>query len=233
MTKAQVKPKSKSRKTKKEKEFNDKVKKIKSKKITKAYDAKRKTKKKSLKSYSFVNLRRIPVPPNRMTPLQNNWETIVRTVVERLHLQIRMCTRTKCVEVRPSQESPDLSMLQKAQDYINAFMLGFELKDAEAILRLEDIFIESFEINDVKRLHGEHLSRCIGRISGKDGKTKHAIENMTKTRVILAENKIHIMGSFNSIKLARHSICSLILGSQPGKVYNNLCNSAKRLREKM
>ncbi|EKX74026.1 conserved hypothetical protein [Theileria equi strain WA] len=189
--------------------------------------------KKPRSSYSFVNLRRISVPPNRMTPLQKNWETIVKTVVEKLELQIRMCTKRKCVEVRPSRDDMDLSLLQKAQDYIKAFMLGFELKDAEAILRLEDIFIESFEISDVKRLHGEHLSRCIGRISGKDGKTKHAIENMTKTRVVLAESKIHIMGSFNSIKLARHSICSLILGSQPGKVYNNLCNSAKRLHEKM
>ncbi|EAN34125.1 Pre-rRNA-processing protein pno1 [Theileria parva strain Muguga] len=224
---------SKLKKPKKNKSKPDKsTKKTRSKKIIKIYDRKPNIKK-GLKSYAFVNLRRIPVPPNRMTPLQNNWENIVRTVVERLELQIRMCTKTKCVEVRPSREGMDLSLLQKAQDYLRAFMLGFELKDAEAILRLEDIFIESFEINDVKRLHGDHLSRCIGRISGKDGRTKHAIENMTKTRVILANNKIHIMGSFNSIKLARHSICSLILGSQPGKVYNNLCNSAKRLRERI
>ncbi|KAK1936401.1 hypothetical protein X943_003228 [Babesia divergens] len=184
-------------------------------------------------NYSFVNLRRVSVPANRLTPLKNNWDTIVRTVVEHLKLQIRMCTKSKVVEVRPASEGTDLSLLQKAQDYIRAFMLGFELKDAEAMIRLEDIFIESFEIKDVKRLSGEHLSRCIGRISGKDGKTKHAIENMTRTRVVLAQDRIHIMGSFNSIKMARHSICSLILGNQPGKVYNNLCNISKRLREKM
>ncbi|CDR94325.1 hypothetical protein, conserved [Babesia bigemina] len=184
-------------------------------------------------NYSFVNLRRVSVPANRLTPLRNNWEAIVRTVVEHLKLQIRMCTKTKVVEVRPASESTDLSLLQKAQDYLRAFMLGFELKDAEALIRLEDIFVESFEVKDVKRLSGDHLSRCIGRISGKDGKTKHAIENMTRTRVVLANDRIHIMGSFNSIKMARHSICSLILGNQPGKVYNNLCNVSKRLREKI
>lgn len=35
---------------------------------------------------------------------------------------------------------------------------------------------------------------------------------------VLADDKIHIMGSFSNIKLARDAISSLILGSPPGKV---------------
>ncbi|THY17893.1 hypothetical protein D6D01_07388 [Aureobasidium pullulans] len=101
------------------------------------------------------------------------------------------------------------------QDFIHAFCLGFDLDDAIALLRLD-----------------EHLGRAIGRIAGKDGKTKHAIENASKTRVVLADSKIHILGGFKNIHMARTAIVSLILGSPPAKVYGNLRTVASRMKER-
>jgi len=177
-------------------------------------------------------MRRIPVPPHRVTPLRNNWEKIVTTVVENMKLQIRMNTRRKCIELKTSEFTADKNAVQKAADFLKAFMLGFDLNDSIALLRMDDLYIESFEIKDVKNLHGEHLSRCIGRISGEKGKTKFAIENATKTRIVLADTKIHVLGSFSNIKIARDAVCSLILGSPPGKVYSHLRYVSKRQSEK-
>jgi RNA-binding protein PNO1 len=42
----------------------------------------------------------VSVPPHRMAPLKQNWELIVKTIVEHMKLQIRMNTKKKAVEIR-------------------------------------------------------------------------------------------------------------------------------------
>jgi RNA-binding protein PNO1 len=172
--------------------------------------------------------RSLRVPSHRYSPLKEAWEEITAPIVNHLKLMVRMNTRTRCVELKTSAFTTDTGALQRAEDFVKAFLLGFEVRDAIALLRLEDLYVESFEVTDVKPLKGDHLSRAIGRIAGQGGKTKNAIENATRVRIVVADSKVHILGAFSNIQVARDALCALIMGAPPGKVYNNSACPARR-----
>jgi len=177
--------------------------------------------------------RKIPIPPNRMSALKTNWTKIYPPLVEHCKLQVRMNIKDKRVELRSSKHTASNDSLQMGADFVSAFAMGFDIDDAIALLRLDSLYIQSFDIKDVRQTLGpDALGRAIGRIAGKDGKTKFAIENATKTRIVLAGTRVHILGAFENIGMARESVVSLVLGHQPGKVYNSLRIIASRMKER-
>merc|ERR1712191_34273 len=150
-----------------------------------------------------TEVRKVPVPSHRYSPLKESWMKIFTPIVEHLRLQVRFNLHVRQVEIRTCKETEDISNLQKAADFVRAFICGFEIDDALALIRLDDLFVDSFEIKDVKAsLKGDHLNRSIGRLSGKGGRTKFTIENVSKTRIVLADQKIHILGSYKNIAIA-------------------------------
>lgn len=186
----------------------------------------------SLTAVAKGQLRKIPIPPHRLTPLKNEWHKIYTPLVEMAQLQVRMNVAKKCVELKSSRYTSEQGSLQKGADFVKAFALGFEADDAIALLRMDDLFVDTFEIKDVKTLQGDNLSRAIGRIAGKDGRTRFAIENASRTRLVIADTKIHILGNFSNIKIARDAVVALIRGSPPGKVYANLKTIGARQRQR-
>ena len=46
--------------------------------------------------------RRVPVPRHRFTPLKQNWDSILKTLVEHMKLQVRMNVKRRAVELKVS-----------------------------------------------------------------------------------------------------------------------------------
>ncbi|KAL3845772.1 hypothetical protein ACJIZ3_003175 [Penstemon smallii] len=181
-------------------------------------------------SCGHIQFRKLPVPAHRRKLLHKNWRRVYDLVHDVMKVDIRTkLTKPVQVQLKTKPDTPEIGHLQKCADFIHAILLGFEVEDAEALLRMDELYVDSFDIKDVKVLRGDHLSRAIGRLSGKNGRTKHAIENATKARIVIADTRIHIMGTFTCIKIARNCLCSLILGSPAPKVYSKLQQLASKI----
>merc|ERR1719295_202220 len=188
-----------------------------------------------------ASYRSIRIPSHRMIHVRRMWADICKPVVKHLKLQIRMNSHRKIIELRTVsgvvEEDPVLkgrNAIQKGSDFVRAAVMGFELKDALALVRLDDIYLETFDIREIKFFNkkADHWMRAIGRIAGQYGKIKYSIENATNSRIIVFGFKVHILGSFSSIRLARNSISRLVIGSAPGNVYAKLRTVSSRLKHR-
>ncbi len=78
------------------------------------------------------------MPPHRMTPLKDKWLEIQKPIVEHMLLQVRMNVKLRSVELRTSDATQETQALQKAADFVKAFLLGFDVSDGscQALLLL-------------------------------------------------------------------------------------------------
>lgn len=88
-----------------------------------------------------IQNRQVRIPPHRMTPLKSQWPRIYPPLVEHLKLQVRMNVKRKAVELRTSRHTTDPESIQRGVDFLTAFVCGFDVDDAIALLRLDDLYI--------------------------------------------------------------------------------------------
>merc|ERR1712107_771058 len=60
-------------------------------------------------------VRKIPVPSHRYTPLKENWMKIFEPIVEHLKLQVRFNLKTRNVEVRTCKDTEDRPPCKRLQ----------------------------------------------------------------------------------------------------------------------
>lgn len=57
---------------------------------------------------------------------------------------------TSTLQFQTGPETDDPNSIQKAADFIQAFVYGFDVNDCLALVRLDDLYLETFDIKDGK-----------------------------------------------------------------------------------
>ncbi|KAI6170948.1 hypothetical protein M3Y99_02003900 [Aphelenchoides fujianensis] len=97
-------------------------------------------------------VRKVPIPSSRYNRLRNNWPKITAPIVQQLKLQIRFNPEEPpCGDRCPKDQTPNLTYLAKAEN------------DAIALVRLDHMFLESFEVTDESTLMGAFTNLRLAR----------------------------------------------------------------------
>ena len=102
---------------------------------------------------------------------------------------------------------------------LEALNFGFSAQDS-ILLKDEDILFRILNIKDFTRRKNLHEVRA--RIIGTHGQTKKTLEEISKSKIIIKENKVGILGNAEEIEYAITAISNIIKGSKQSNVYKYL-----------
>lgn len=169
----------------------------------------------------------VPIPA--VNKFKNIWMQIYTPLVNILDVQVKMNLVTPSVDLR-IPENDDQIKLEKAVAFINAILEGFAPQQASILLK-NGVTQINFQISEIKRFSGDNLSRAIGRIIGREGKVKSAIESTFHVSMLIKEDEIFLIGDNDSLRQAKESISRLVLGAHPGSILNKLKVVASKHRK--
>eukprot|EP00189_Rhodosorus_marinus_P006174 CAMPEP_0113964608 /NCGR_PEP_ID=MMETSP0011_2-20120614/7249_1 /TAXON_ID=101924 /ORGANISM="Rhodosorus marinus" /LENGTH=200 /DNA_ID=CAMNT_0000976959 /DNA_START=30 /DNA_END=633 /DNA_ORIENTATION=+ /assembly_acc=CAM_ASM_000156 len=148
-----------------------------------------------------TQFRKVLVPTHRYTPLKSQWTEIYKPLVENLKLQVRMNLKSRCVEMKVSPHTEDPEAIQKGADFVKAFILGFEIRDSLALLRIDDLFIESFEIHDGKFSMETTFLEQLGGSRERMGKLSSQLKMRPKRESFWLTRKFTSLGRTKTLDL--------------------------------
>lgn len=179
-----------------------------------------------------VQERSVVVPPARMRHVKQEWLQIYTPIVEYGRLQLRFNIGARTIDLRTCPATPDPALIDRAAVFIQSVIDGFKPADAAAILKYRDVFTESFDITEIRRLKSAHLARALGRIIGRSGRTKESIENFARCKFILRDHRVFLLGCVDNIKIAKDAIGRLVQGSEPTSIFNRMRVIAAKVKDK-
>jgi len=106
---------------------------------------------------------------------------------------------------------------------------GFNPEKAYQLLEM-DYYLEVIDIRDYVGRSKKRLGTVRGRLIGKEGKTRHIIEDMTGCNLAIQGHTIAIISDLNGLEAAKVAVSMVLGGSEHGSVYKYLEGFRRRNR---
>jgi len=126
-------------------------------------------------------------------------------------------------------EVNDPLVVVKLENIIKAIGRGFSPLKAIRLLDDEaDFFV--FDLYDYVGKKEEHVRRLKSRVIGREGKTKHVLEQLTDSKISVYGHTVSVIADIMRMNIMKKSIDMLLTGSKHATVYRFAETQMKELK---
>jgi ribosomal RNA assembly protein len=148
-----------------------------------------------------------------------------KEIEEALGVQIVLDSESGDCDIKPVIEHPKYSPLNifTAQKVVNAINRGFN--PVKAMKLLDEMFdVEIFNLYDLLGKSEKKIKRLKGRIIGRNGEMRKAIERFAESYVSVYGKTVSIISDYDNLQIARKAVNMLLSGMPHHSVLKYLEN---------
>ncbi len=150
---------------------------------------------------------------NRIAVLIGTDGKIKKEIENALGVKVNIESKTGDCEVLPNIDNPNYAPLNvyTAQKIVNAINRGFNPAKAMKLME-ENYDIEVFNLLSILGKSEKHIKRVKGRIIGRNGEMRRAIERFAESFVSVYGKTVSVMALYEDLQIARKAINMIIKG---------------------
>jgi len=161
------------------------------------------------------------IPRERVGVLIGPKGSVKSTIEQKLFVDLDIDSDTGSVYIGVKTSSPDPSSALRAKDLVLAIGRGFSPSRAFSLFN-DDYSFDILDLHDYFGKNEAEIRRVDGRIIGREGKARRNLEELTGTLISVSGHTVSIIGTFESVSMAKDALEKLIEGRQHGTVYKFL-----------
>ena len=143
-----------------------------------------------------------------------------KNLEKRTDCLIDVDSKNGMVEVSPKKGIDSLKALQ-VLSVVKAIGRGFPVEDAENLLDYE-YYLEVLDIKSHSTKSKKRMEQIRARLIGRNGKTKHLIEEHSGVMLAIKGNTVSLIGYLEQVDVAKTAISMILNGAEHSSVYRYL-----------
>ena len=170
------------------------------------------------------------IPKDRVGVLVGPKGSVKATIEDKLLVDLTIDSDSGSVDIGLKPDSPDPSSALRAKDMVLAIGRGFSPPRAFSLFN-EDYTFDIIDLHDYFGKNESEIRRVDGRIIGKEGRSRRNMEELTGTLISVSGHTISIIGTYESVSMAKDGLEKLIGGRTHGTVYKFLRKKRGQLKK--